>query len=332
MSLATQTLTSTTRSRRDMRAMVYDDYGDSRQLHSADVEIPHRLPGEAIVQVHASSVNPIDYRLRRGEMKGLLPGGFPRIPGYDVAGVIADAASDSPFSVGQRVFAFLDSVRGGAAAEFAKCSVDSICSLPDEVSFETAAAIPLAGTTALQSLRDHGKMRPGDRILVNGGSGGVGMFAIQIAKAFGCQVDAVASGDNAEFCESLGATNFFDYEQIDFTESGERWDIIFDAAGKSSYFKVRDTLADQGRYVSTEPSVRGMLMSVATWPLSKSGTIMLAKPIATDLEKLIELHQNGQLKVVIESRFELADLADAHERIQSGVDHGKIVIIHPSAW
>lgn len=329
MSVATESKSNDVETRRGMFAMVYDDYGDVSKLHSARMNLPRRLPGQVLIRVHASSVNPIDYRLRQGEMKGLLPGGFPRVPGYDVAGVIADAAHDSPFSVGQRVIAFLDSVRGGAAAEFASCAEDATCALPDEVAFTTGAAIPLAGTTALQSLRDHAMMQPGDRVLINGASGGVGMFAVQIAKAFDCHVDAVASGENAEFCRSLGAQHFYDYEQVDFTESSERWDIVFDAAGKSSYLRARDVLADDGRYVSTEPSVKGMLMTVVTWPLSKSGTVMLAKPKAGDLKKLMELHLQGKLEVTIDSRFDLADLAKAHQRIQDGVDRGKVVVIHP---
>ncbi|WP_372717973.1 NAD(P)-dependent alcohol dehydrogenase [Novipirellula sp.] len=316
-----------------MRAVVYDDYGDAEVLHLASHPIPRRLPGQVLIKVLASSVNPIDYRLRSGEMKGLLPGGFPRVPGYDVAGVIADCADDAPFSLGDRVIAFLDHARGGALADYAVCAIDVTAKIPDSMTIEEAAAIPLAGTTALQSLRDHGNMEAGDHVLVNGASGGVGMFAVQIAKAYGCHVDAVASGDNEAFCMSLGADHFYDYEKVDFTESSERWDLIFDAAGKSGYFESRDVLNPGGRYVSTEPDVKGMLMTLITWPLSKSGTVMLAKPSADDLRELIRLYEQGKLSITIDSCYDFANAAAAHQRVENGVDQGKVVLVneHPTA-
>lgn len=311
-----------------MNAMVYDDYGDEQVLHEATIAIPDRDTDEVLIRVHASSVNPIDYRLRSGEMKGLLPGGFPRVPGYDVAGVVVECGEDSPFQVGDRVMAFLDSVRGGACADFAACGIHCAAKLPAQMPMDVAAAIPLAGTTALQSLRYHGRMKSGDRVLINGASGGVGMFAVQIAKAHDCHVDAVASGDNRDFCLSLGADHFYDYEKTDFSESSERWDIVFDASGKSSYWKARPVMNDGGRYVSTEPDVMGILMKVITWPLSKSGTVMLAKPSATDLDELIRLYELGKLKVTIDSRYAMKDVSKAHHRVDHGVDRGKVVLLN----
>lgn len=314
-----------------MNAMVFDDYGSADVIHHAQVPLPRRLPGQVLIDVQATSVNPIDYRLRSGEMKGLLPGGFPRIPGYDVAGFIADAADDSPFVIGERVMAFLNSSRGGASADFVSCAIDATAKIPDSMSFEEAAAVPLAGSTALQSLRDHGGMKRGDRVLINGASGGVGMFAVQIAKAYGCHVDAVASGENESFCRSLGADHFYDYQKVDFADSGERWDLIFDAAGKSGYWDIKDVLLPKGRYVTTEPDAKGMLMTVLTWPLSKSGTVMLAQSSADDLRELISLHQRGQLTIAIDRRYRMSQLADAHRRVQAGVDRGKVVVVSHEA-
>jgi len=245
-----------------------------------------------------------------------------------VAGVVADCSSDGPFRIGDRVMAFLDSVRGGACADYAVCGVESVAKLPDALPTDIAAAMPLAGTTALQSLRDHGKMKPGDRVLVNGASGGVGMFAVQIAKAYDCHVDAVAGGDNRDFCLSLGADHFYDYEKTDFTESQERWDVVFDAAGKASYCDARAVMKSGGRYVSTEPDVKGMLMTVFTWPLSKSGKVMLAKPNADDLRELIGLYEMGKLEVTIDKRFPMSEVAAAHRRVETGVDRGKVVLLN----
>ena len=309
-----------------MNAIVYDDYGDAGVMRPAERPSPRRLPGQVLIEVHASSVNPIDYRLRSGEMKGLFPGGFPRIPGYDVAGVVV--MDDDTFKPGDRIMAFLDSTRGGACADYAVTAGKTVAKIPDTMPFDEAAAIPLAGTTALQSLRDHGEMKSGQRVLINGASGGVGSFAVQIAKAYGCHVHAVASGNHRDFCLSLGADEFFDYEQIDFTGSSERWDLIFDAAGKSSYWDARDVLNEHGRYVSTEPDVKGMLTTVLTWPLSKSGKVMLARPDGDDLRELIALYESGKLTVTIDSRFPMSQTADAHRRIEGGIDQGKVVLIN----
>lgn len=310
-----------------MQAMVYDDYGDASVLHQSTLSVPMRLPGQVLIEVWASSVNPVDYRIRKGEVRGLLIGGFPRIPGYDVAGAIVDCGSDSPFQPGDRVMAYLDTARGGACAQYAVCAIDSVAKLPDSLPTDIAAAMPLAGTTALQSLRDHGSMKPGDHVLVNGGSGGVGVFAIQIAKAYGCHVDAVASGANRDFCISLGADRFYDYQQTDFTKSNERWDLIFDAAGKARYRDVRRVMKAHSRFVSTEPDVKGLLMTLLTRLLPKSGSAMLAKPNADDLRELIELYESGKLQVTIDSRFPMVEVAQAHRRVERGVERGKVVLL-----
>lgn len=314
-----------------MSATVYDDYGDAGVLRRTHIPVPDRARGEILIEVHASSVNPVDYRLRSGQMKGLLPGGFPRVPGYDVAGVVAQADHDCRFNVGDRVMAFLDSVRGGACADFAVCSADVAAKIPDAMPFERAAAIPLAGTTALQSLRDHAGIQPGQRVLINGASGGVGAFAIQIAKFYDCHVDAVASGANKEFCCALGADHFYDYATTDFTKSDERWNIIFDAAGKSGYWGSRTVLLEAGKYVSTEPDVKGMLMTILTYPLSKSGTVMLAKPSGDDLRTLIGLYNLGKLTVTIDSTYPMSDVASAHRRVETGVDRGKVVLVNETS-
>jgi NADPH:quinone reductase-like Zn-dependent oxidoreductase len=311
-----------------MRAVEYDQYGDAEVLHMADHPVPQRLRGQLMIQVLASSVNPIDYRFRRGDMKVLIPFGFPRIPGYDVAGIVVETDSDSSFVVGDRVMAFLDHTRGGAFADYAVCSDSVAARIPDSMSMQEAAAIPLAGTTALQSLRDHGKIKSGQTVLVNGASGGVGIFAVQIAKHYGCHVDAIASGSNREFCLSLGADHFYDYAQDDFTKSNERWDIVFDVAGKAHYLQARAVLKEGGHFVSTEPSIKGLLMTILTWPLSKSGQVMLADPSGDDLRELIRLYELGKLNVTIDSTFPFEQAAQAHRRVEEGVDRGKVVLIN----
>jgi NADPH:quinone reductase-like Zn-dependent oxidoreductase len=163
---------------------------------------------EWLIEVHASSVNSIAYRLRSGEMKGLLTVRFPRLPGYDVSPIATDGDENGTVQCGERVTAFLDSVRGGACADFAVCGGDVAAKFPDGMHTEHAAAIPSAGTTALQSLRNHGGIQFGQRERIKGASGGVGTFAIQIAKAHDFCVTAIVSGENRKFCLSLGANQF----------------------------------------------------------------------------------------------------------------------------
>jgi NADPH:quinone reductase-like Zn-dependent oxidoreductase len=309
-----------------MSAIAYGRYGDADVLHPAMMPTPRVKQGEVLIRVHAASLNPIDYRIRRGEIKWLLPGGFPRIPGYDVAGRVVEERSDGRFSIGDRVFAFLENRLGGGYAEYAVCSVKSCAKMPEKMTYEEAAAIPLAGTTAIQSLRDHGKITPESRVLINGASGGVGAFAVQIAKSYHAHVTAVAGGSNQQFVQELGADEFIDYAKSDFTTMNRTWDLIFDAAGKSSYMAARAALNSDGRYVSTEPSVKGAFFSLVTKLLSKRGRVMLAKPRASDLEKLALLYDSGQLKVTVSDVFDLDDAAKAQRRLESGVERGKIVL------
>jgi len=309
-----------------MAAIQYFDYGDPDVLEPVMAKTPSASPGHPLIRVHATSVNPIDYRIRKGEIRWLMPGGFPRIPGFDVAGVIADCEPESRWKIGDRVMAFLDNRFGGAYAEYATCDADCIAKIPDLMTFNEAASMPLAGTTALQSLRDHADLKAGDRVLINGASGGVGIFAVQIAKAMGAHVTAVASGAHKDFLKSLGADEFIDYQNTKFAESSQRWNIVFDVAGKSSYQQSVAVLSDHGHFVSTEPSLSGLVMSVMTRLLPKQGRVMLAKPRGDDLAILCEKYQLGKLRTVFDSVMKLDDAAKAHRKIQTGVEHGKIVL------
>ncbi len=310
-----------------MKAIVYKDYGAPDVLQISERPAPEPTRDEVLIRVHAASINPIDARLRSGEMKYLLPGGFPRIPGYDIAGIVEETGENATyFKKGQRVVAFLDHVYGGAYAELAVCSTSSMLPIPDELTYEEAAAIPLAGCTALQSLRDFGKLKPGDKVLVNGASGGVGHFAVQIATALGAIVTGVASKTYEDFVLSLGAVDVIDYQNEDFTESGRTWDLIFDAAGKSDFLKAKKVLSEQGEFVSTEPNLRGLIVSMLSWPLSKHSHVMMAKPRASDLETLIQFWSEGKLRATVDQVFPLQEAAAAHSRIEKESFAGKLVL------
>lgn len=315
-----------------MRAIIYKDYGDPDVLHIADRPVPEPAGDEVLIRVVAAGVNPIDARLRQGEMKGFLPGGFPRIPGYDVAGFVESGDSDHKFLEGDRVLAFLDHLYGGGYAEFAACGTHAVARIPAEMTFAEAAALPLAGSTALQSLRDYAHLTSGERLLVNGASGGVGAFAVQIGGAYGATVTGVASDQHETFIRSLGGAEFIDYQSQDFTKLSREWDVVFDVAGKSTFSQAASVLAPHGRYVTTEPSIRGLVVSLMTWPLDKKGRVMLARSRDDDLCELLRLYENGKLRIHIAERFALEAAAEAHRRIENDSFCGKLVLdIAPSA-
>lgn len=310
-----------------MQAVTYRDYGDPSVLKMEERPDPEPGGDEVLIRVAAAGVNPIDARLRAGEMRMMMPGGFPRIPGYDVAGTVQDAGRHTHFKQGDRVLAFLDHVYGGGYAELATCSASAAAPIADEMPIEQAAAIPLAASTALQSLRDFGKLKQGDRVLVNGASGGVGAFAVQIANALGAQVTGVASGEHEEFVRGLGAADFIDYTRTDYSKSGRQWDIVFDAAGKSSYNAARGAMSAEGRYVSTEPDLKGFATSLLTWPLSQKASVMLARSRKDDLNQLVGLYNTGKLKVEVAKQLPLSDAAEAHRMQMEDSFCGKIVLM-----
>lgn len=310
-----------------MLAVTYRDYGAAEVLKLEDRPLPAADSRKVLIRVAAASVNPIDWRMRSGELRYLLPGGFPRIPGFDVAGTVEKAPQDSGLQTGERVLAFLTDMYGGASAQFAACLPRGVAKIPDSLSDEDAAALPLAGSTALQSLLRHGRLQTGQRVVVNGASGGVGSYAVQIAKATGAYVIAVASGKNRQLVESLGADQFVDYKREDVTQMELDCDLFFDAAGKASYFAARRSLRRGGRFVSTEPSARGALLTALTTVLpGPQCRVMLAMSRKSDLEQLVQLCVDGHIRVVRNETFSLSDAAAAHRRGEAGEGTGKIVL------
>lgn len=309
-----------------MKGVYYDQYGDVNVLKFGNLPTPEPRINQILIRVMATSVNPIDWRLRKGGMKQLLRGHFPRIPGYDVAGYVIEAGGDITLNRGDRVMAFLDSMYGGAYAQYAVCGMNAATLLPDDLSFEEAAAMPLAGSTALQSLRNHGHIHSGSRVLIIGASGGVGGFAVQIAKHDGAHVTAVSSGINKPYVKALGADEFIDYHQQDFSSSNQQWDLIFDAAGKSNFSNARRVLTQKGRYVSTEPSLKGALVSAATLLSSQRCRVMLAKPKREDLSELVRLYTTGAMKSMVDDVMPITDASEAHRLSEHGKLRGKLVM------
>jgi NADPH:quinone reductase-like Zn-dependent oxidoreductase len=321
-----------------MQAIVYTRYGTPDVLQLKEVEKPIPKDGEVLVKVHAASVNALDWHFMRGKPflirvsgAGLRTPKDPRL-GVDLAGRVEAVGSNvTQFQVGDAVFG-----RGsGAFADYACAREDAVVVKPTALTFEAAAAVPIAALTALQGLRDKGHIQPGQHVLINGASGGVGTFAVQIAKSFGAEVTAVCSTRNAEMARSLGADHVIDYTQEDFTKSGRRYDLILAVNGYHSILAYRRALRPTGIYVmvgaSTAHLMQAMRQTMLLGPVlsrtgSKKMSTFMAKPTQKDLEVVAKLLEAGKITPVIDRRYPLCETAEAIRYLEAGHARGKVVI------
>lgn len=312
-----------------MQAVLMPRYGAPVVLSLGRVGRPSLDDHEVLIRVHAAGVNPIDWRIRKGSLRWLLPARTPVVLGFDVAGEVVElgrnAARDG-WGFGDRVMAYLDRRFGGGYAEYAACGAEAAVRLPQELTYEEGAAVPLAASTAWQALHDIGRIKPGDRVLVNGASGGVGTFAVQMAAARGAEAHGVCSEANASLVRGLGASRVFDYHAEDFTRSGESYDIVLDAVGKSSYWRCRRVLQPDGCYVTTLPSVQAAAFSVATKVTARTCRFVLARPKQRTLRSIAEAISEGRLRPVIDRVLPLSEAAEAHAFSETGRARGKIVL------
>lgn len=311
-----------------MRAVAFDRYGPPQVLKVQQVPRPRPAEGEVLIRVYAAGVNPIDWRIRSGSLRWLWRPRLPMIPGYDISGVVAEIGPRvTRLQPGDEVFSFIDRNRAGGYAEYAVASEHVIVAKPAGISHIEAAAVPLAASTALQALRDLGQVRPGASVLVNGASGGVGTFAVQIAKALGAEVTGVSSTRNLDLVRQLGADQVVDYTRDDFTRQDRTYDVVLDAVAKSSFRASRRILKPRGRYVTTVPRTADILYQVLTRPFrGRQCLTVLAKRSADDLQQLKELIESGQVRVVIDQVFPLEQAAQAHEVSEAGHARGKLVL------
>jgi len=315
-----------------MKAAVIDGYGGPDRFDVREVEKPSPGPGQLLVRVRAASVNPLDWKIRKGGMRLLKPAHFPLILGFDVAGEVeAIGAEVTRFEPGDPVYALVDSAHGGGYAEFVLVGEEAAAPKPERLSFEEAAAVPLAALTALQALRDKGELAEGERLLVNGAAGGVGHFAIQISKAMRARVVAVASGRNQGFLHELGADRGIDYEEEDFTSDEEDYHVVFDTVGKSSFKECDLILEEGGVYVTTAVGpaifIRSAISGISSLfgPARRARSIIV-KPSGQDLGLLGRLIDAGKLRPHVEEVFRLDRIADAHSYSESGRVRGKLVV------
>jgi NADPH:quinone reductase-like Zn-dependent oxidoreductase len=313
-----------------MRAATYRTYGPPEVLRIEDLEQPAPGDGEVLVAVHAAAVNPLDWKMRRNfwPVRAVSQIGKPvvRRVGADYAGVVAAVgAGVSDFEPGEAVFGY----SRGACAEYLTVPESKIAGKPANVSFAEAAAVPVAGLTALQGLRDSGGIRSGQEVLVYGASGGVGHLAVQIANAFGATVDAVCSGPNRDWVGALGARAVIDYTTEDFTRRGQGYDLVFDTVGYVTFARCRSCLKEGGVFVTA--NFLKQWPDLIQFPLarlfgSRKARTFITRGNRADLEFLAELMADGRLRPHIERSYDLAQIVEAHRHAERGHTRGKIVI------
>src|SRR5690348_8391068 len=323
-----------------LRAARYTGYGSTDFVQIVDVGKPVPKADEVLLKVRAASVNPLDSHLLYAPLPlriftGLRAPKDPR-PGADVAGEVeAIGARVTRVKRGDRVFGFCR----GAFAEYACASESKLAAIPENVTFEQAASLPVAALTALQALRDKGNVQPGHKVLINGASGGVGTFAVQIARTFGAEVIAVCSAKNAELVRSIGADHVVDYASVDFTKLGERYDVLLDCVANHSLLAYRRVLNPGGKYLAIGllgSSLAAFLAKAATGPLlsrfvSQKFSALVAKGNSKDLAELAKMVSLGKVRPVIDRRYSLSEVPDAVSYLASHRVCGKLIIAVDSA-
>ncbi len=315
-----------------MRALRFDRFGPPDVLGIAEVREPVPAAGEVKVRVHAASLNPLDWKIRAGHLRLLPIGQPPRGLGCDFAGTIVGTGGGAmERHVRERVFGSISAfARDGAFAEFVVVRADQIAPIPRRLGFDAAATLPIAGGTALQALADAAHVAAGQRVLVTGAAGGVGHFAVQIAKHLGAHVVGVCSAANQAFVRALGAVEAVDYARDDFTRRGDRFDVVFDAACASSFLAARPVLAEAGIYINTGADVGAVAQTVASAVLarvtSRQRAIVLTVRPGAALRPLAELVAAGAIRPHIERTIALEEVAEAQRAMETGHGRGKIVI------
>ena len=322
-----------------MKAIVYSNYGSPDVLKCEEIEKPVPADNEVLIRVRAASLNPVDGHLMRGPLPlRLMTGlGKPRSGrlGVDVSGQVeAVGRNVTQFKSGNEVFGACRA----ALAEFACAPASRLAMKPNKVTFEQAASVPVAGLTALQGLRDKGKIQAGRKVLINGASGGVGTFAVQIAKSFGADVTGVCSTPNVAMVRSIGADRVIDYTKEDFTRSAQRYDLIFDNVSNHSFSERRRILTSngicvlagiggagshEGQWARLGGSLKAL---VASWFVSQKFVTFIARITREDLTILSDLVESGKVTPVIDKRYRLNEVAQALRYLEEGHAHGKVVI------
>ncbi len=320
-----------------MRAVIQTEYGTADVLKLVEMDKPAPGPTDVLVKLEATSLNAYDWHLMRADPFIVRPamGMFrPKNPirGADIAGrVEAIGREVTDFRVGDVVYGDLSAGGGGGLAEYVAAPESALAHKPAELTFEQAAAVPMAALTALQGLRDAGGLKPGMKVMIHGASGGVGTFAVQIAKLMGAEVTAVCSTGKVEMARKLGADHVIDYKKEDFTRNGQTYDLILGVNGNRSLSEYAGSLAPGGRYVMAGGTNKQIFETVLLGAIKsrtsgKTLTSVSAKPNRADLELMSEWLASGQVQPVIDRCYPLEQAADAMRYIHAGHATGKVIV------
>ncbi len=310
-----------------MKAAIYYRFGEPEVIEIKEVETPKPQPNQVLIKIYACGVNPVDWKVVKGNLRMITGKKFPKFIGIEGSGVIEETGENVTGLIkAQRVFFGLD-YNGGACAEFVSLNAEKVMPISDKISFEEASTMAIAGMTALQGLRDKGKIKPGMDVLINGASGGVGTYAVQMAKYFGASVTSVCSEGNFQLVKSLGADELIDYHKEDFTKKEKKYDIILDTVGSLNFWKVKKVMKKKAVYVNIAPSLILYLSSFITRfrPGRKSESFML-NPVLKDLAEVMNMIISKKIKVIIDKIFSFEETRKAFEYSSTGRAKGKIVI------
>lgn len=312
-----------------MKAIIINSYGSPGVLQKAIVAVPKIGSRQLLIEVKAAGVNPIDWKIRKGNFKLLTGRRFPRILGTDISGIVKETGKTvTSFKPGDEVMAMVNIMRSqGGYAEFAVTDEKYTCRKPENLSFIEAAAVPGSALTALQVLRSKVRLIRGQKLLLNGASGGVGTYGVQIAKILGASLSAVCSARNKDLVTSLGADRVIDYTEIDFTRQGQLYDVIFDAVGNLDFALCKPVLAEGGTFITIVPNFKKIMLSLITAVLpGKKCRFVSALPNKDDLLWLKEKIEEERIRVVLDRTYELEQAKEAHEYMEKGHARGKVVL------
>ncbi|MDH4118701.1 MAG: NAD(P)-dependent alcohol dehydrogenase [Acidimicrobiia bacterium] len=328
-----------------MRAIVQDAYGPSDVLRLAEIDLPETAANEVLVEVAAAGMDRGTWHSMAGKpyLMRIMGFGFRqpknRVPGLDISGTVAAVGSEvSGFKPGDEVFG----MSRGAFAEYAAVREDKLAHKPASLSFEQAAVVPISGGTAIQGLRDSGHLEAGQKVLVIGASGGVGTYAVQLAKAFGADVTGVSSASKADLVRSIGADPVFDYARDDYLDGSKKYDLVLDLAGNNSLSRLRRALTPNGTLVIVGGEERGNLTGgfgrqframVLSMFVSQRLTMLASKERRSDLESLRPYLETGQVTPIIDRAYSLTEVPAAMKHLEAGLARGKIAIVvqlHPT--
>jgi NADPH:quinone reductase-like Zn-dependent oxidoreductase len=309
-----------------MKAVTIRRYGGPEVLEYTDVPAPEAREGQVVVRVRASNVNPIDWKIRDGALKMFIRAPFPITLGCDLAGEVVEVgAKVEGLRKGDQVFAMMPKDIG-AQAELVAIDARLVVKKPRNMSLEEAASVPAVALTALQALRDLGKVGPGSRVLVNGASGGVGLFAVQIAKVLGAHVTAVCGAASFDLVKGLGADVLVDYKKTDFTTGDAPYDMVFDCVGNRSPGECKRVLVRGGVYVSTSGQPALFVRQAFNFLFSIKVYAVLVASRGEDLAFVRSLIEEGKIRTVIDRTFPVTEIAEAQRYSMTGRAKGKIVL------